>query len=165
MDRDRDPFPPLISRRSPSYERAWREFPHPTEDQGAETVALLARLSEAEQNASQACAQLAPLLEDDEAAEVVRDVGDLHAARRQALAKLIERCGGSAPTDRECRDILTQTTYETTQARTAEDAGRALDVLQRELAAEYATARQSPHLDEAQRDALAALAPEPIRLT
>ena len=158
---NRDPFPPLISPRSPSYERAWREFPHPTTHDGAETVALLARLSEAEQNASSACTRMLAALEDDEYADVVRDLSDLHAARRQALGKLIERFGGSAPIDRECRDLLVQGTDAAARARNAKEAQQALGVLRRELAAEYAAALQNAGLDEAQRTALAALAPDP----
>jgi len=160
MARDHDPYPPLISPRSPSYERAWREFPHPSQDTGAETVALLARLAEAEQNATQLCAQMLPELGDDPFAGSVRDHAELHAARRQALGKLIERFGGSPPTDAECRVILTHACDAAGHVLSADDARRVLTTMRDELAAEYDSALATPGLDEAQRAALHALAPQ-----
>lgn len=156
---DHDPFPPLISSRSPSYERAWREFPHPSEQGVAETVALLSRLSEAEHNAYRTCAQLAQVVEEDELAEEVRDMADLHGARRLALGKLIARFGGSAPTEGECRTILTRTSDAADLAQTDAAAESVIALLREELGAEYDAAQQNPCLDAEQRSALAALAP------
>jgi hypothetical protein len=150
------PYPPLISPRSPSYERAWREFPHPTQDEGAETVALLARLSEAEQNASSLCLRMLPALTD---AGPVREHADLHAARRQALGELVERFGGSPPTDADCRVLLTRAADAATQVVSADDAQRVLTTMREELAAEYASALATERLDAPTRAALRALAP------
>ena len=154
-----DPYPPLISPRSPSYERAWREFPQPSDEANAELVALVARLSEAEQNAGSLCASMAARLDDDELAEVLRDRSDLHQARRQALGKLIERFGGSPPTDAECRTILTRTSDAADPADSTADVERALEILRDELGGEYRAALAHERLEEAQRSALSALAP------
>lgn len=152
-------YPPLISPRSPSYERAWREFPHPTRDEGAETVALLARLSEAEQNASSLCRQMQPALSDAALSQLVREHVDLHAARRQKLGELVERFGGSPPTDAECRVLLTRAADAAGHVVSADDAQRVLTTMREELAAEYASALATERLDAPTRDALRALSP------
>ena len=157
----RETYPPLISPGSPSYERAWREFPHPSEKHVAEIVALLARLSEAEQNASRTCTHLAQVVEDDELGGVLRDLAELHTARRHALGKLIERFGGSPPTDRECRTILTRTSDAAEVVRTSAAAERVITQMHEELGAEYTAALKNERLDDGQRAALAALAPVP----
>jgi hypothetical protein len=159
MSRDQDAYPPLISPRSPSYERAWREFPQPGDTALAELVALFARLSEAEQNASSLCNRMLPALGDAELADVVRDHAGLHAARREALGKLIGRLGGSPPTDAECRVILSDASDAAQHVLSSADATRVLTQMRRELGAEYDAALQNPRLDETQRSALAALAP------
>jgi hypothetical protein len=152
-------YPPLISPRSPSYERAWREFPHPTQDEGAETVALLARLAEAEQNASSLCRRMLPAVSEAGLAEVVREHADLHAARRQKLGELVERFGGSPPTDAECRVLLTRAADDAGQVVSQDDAQRVLTTMRDELAAEYNSALATERLDPPTRDALRALAP------
>ena len=59
-------YPPLISPKSPSYERAWHEFAHPSSPAGHPgVIALLARLSEAEQNAAQVCSTVSAALDGD----------------------------------------------------------------------------------------------------
>ena len=123
------------------------------------TSALLARLAEAEQNATRLCSRMAPQPTDDELAEILRDRSDLHHARRQALGKLIERFGGSAPMDVECRVLLTRTSDAVDVIQTPEDVERALAILRDELGAEYRVALESSRLEEPQRSALAALAP------
>lgn len=154
-------LPPLISPRSPSYERAWREFPQPSDARVAEIVALLARLSEAEQNAASICLHMAAALSEDELADVVHDMGTLHAARRQALGKLIERFGGSPPTDSECRMILPQASDAAELVQTSADAERVVTLLRKQLAEQYDEALRTKCLDDAQRAAVAALAPIP----
>jgi hypothetical protein len=126
-------YPPLISPRSPSYERAWREFPHPTRDEGAQTVALLARLAEAEQNASSLCLRMQPALENAAVSPVVREHADLHAARRQKLGELVERFGGSPPTDAECRVLLTRAADAAAHVLSEGDAQRVLTTMREEL--------------------------------
>jgi len=155
-----DRYPPLISPRSPSYSRAWRAFHPPSDEKNAATVALLARLSEAEGNASRICKQVAPLLGADPFAELVHDHGELHNARRQALAKLIERIGGAAPTDAESRVILTQSCDAAGHVVSVRDAKRVLNVMRSELGREYDAALQNRELDTTQRSALADLVPD-----
>lgn len=152
-------YPPLISPESPSYERAWREFAQPVSERDAEVTALLSRLSEAEQNAARVCIELLAAVEDESLVDVLRDRGAVHAARRQGLAKLIERIGGSAPTDAETRDILVEACDAAPHATSDADAKRVVRTLRSELHAEYAAALQNPHLTQAQRSALASFAP------
>src|SRR5512147_2111555 len=87
---------PFVSPRSPSYERARREWRHHASTAHPQVIALLARLSEAEQNAVQAYSTVEPALQDTSFASVVRDRRALHQARREALSNLIEALGGSA---------------------------------------------------------------------
>jgi hypothetical protein len=150
----------LISPRSPSYERAWRELSEPGQFGDAATVALLARLSEAEQNAHEVCSALQSQLGADPLAETVREHAALHAARRAALGELVERLGGSAPTPEECRPLLSGALYAAEAATSAEQAKQSLLRMREELRAEYAAALDAPegaHVPPAQRDALAAL--------
>jgi hypothetical protein len=48
---DAKPYPPFITSRSPSYERARQERQHPTPAGDAQVVAVLSALAEAEENA------------------------------------------------------------------------------------------------------------------
>ena len=152
-------YPPLISPESPSYERAWHELAHPSSAGDPAVIALLSRLSEAEQNAAQVCSTLPAALGDDPLVAVLQDRAAVHTARRQALGKLIEQIGGSAPTDAECRDILVRACDEAGHAESTADAKRVLKVLRAELRGEYDAGLQSKQLDPAQRGALANLAP------
>ncbi len=152
-------YPPLVSPRSPSYERASREFLHPTRSGDPQVIALLSRLSEAEQNASQACASAAHVLRDESFAAHVREHAITHQERQQALARLITSLGGSPPTVDECRDILPQGLDAVANARSDATAKDALSVMREELGAAYGEAIDSPELNAEQRAALTRLAP------
>jgi len=155
-------YPPFISPRSPSYERAtWaRKHPTSTGDGDPQVIALFSRLSEAEQNAAEACTRVAQMLADSTVATQVREAAEIHRARRQTLVELIGELGGSAPRPSECKEILPHA--EQAIARVEYDARAAMEALramQRELSDAYAEALRSPCLDDAQRASLAPLAP------
>jgi hypothetical protein len=152
----------LISPRSPSYERAWRELSDPGQFGDAATVALLARLSEAEQNAHDVCSALQSQLGADPLADTVREHAALHADRRAALSEMVERLGGSAPTPEECRPLLSGSLYAAEAATSVEQAKQSLLLMREELRAQYAAAldaQELPQVSKAQRESLAALLP------
>jgi len=122
---------PLISPRSPTYERARREGDQPAPVDST-AVAVLARLVEAEHGAVHALRDAG--FEDEAAA---------HEQRAGKLGAMIGELGGSAPRPEESRGILTR--------------GADLDRMRRELAAEYTQAASDTALDEEQRSQLAAL--------
>lgn len=150
---------PFISSRSPSYERAREEFLHPSPPGDADIVALLARLSEAEENASQTCSMAAEMITDEKLATEVREDAAAHQARRAALAELIEALGGSAPRPDECREILVNASHALARARTDLSAMEAMKVMREELSAVYGEAIRNPLLGDQQRAALCRLAP------
>ncbi len=153
-------YPPFISPRSPSYERSIWERKHPSSTGDPQVIVLFARLSEAEQNASEACAKVAGLLMDRTVAARVRDGADVHRARREALAELIEALGGSAPRPEECREFLPHGAQAIARAEYDIDAAMAaLSVMRTELSAAYVEALGSPCLDDARRASLVELAP------
>ena len=151
---------PLISPRSPSYARAREELRHPSPTGDPEVVAVLARLSEAEENARRGCARLAGIVGDETLAEELRDDASTHQARREALVELIEALGGSAPRPEECRVILRDADEAVASARSEADAVAARGLIRTGLRAVYAEALRGPRLDEAQRAAIGALGPE-----
>ncbi|HEX7476635.1 MAG TPA: hypothetical protein VF331_02395 [Polyangiales bacterium] len=154
------PYPPFISPRSPSYERSIWERKHPTFTGDPEVIALFARLSEAEENAREACAKVAQRLTDDIVGAQVRDGAEMHRTRRAALAELIEALGGSAPRLEECRELLPHAAQAIASAEyDSRAAMTALGVMRTELSAAYAEAFRSPCLDAAQRASLVELAP------
>ena len=156
---DDETYPPLISPRSPSYERAWTEFLHPTARNSGPALAVLSELCDAEQNASEACLTLATLLSHSPFADVVRDRGALHDARRQGIGKLMERLGGSAPAPDNARVVLVQTMDSIASASSDKAAKQSLALLHKELSAAYEAAMQNESLDPQQRRALVGLAP------
>jgi len=162
---DDERYPPLISPRSPSYERGWREFLHPTATDPPQVIALLGRLSEAEHNASQICLTAASVLSDPRAQSRVRDDALMHQERRHALENLIEALGGSAPTISECREILASGLDAVALARSDGAARQALHTMRRRLSDEYEDAMRSPEINESQRAALRDLAPVPTAAT
>jgi|GEM_PF-3395911 len=155
-----DPFPPFITNESPSYERASEEFLHPSPPGEADIIALYAQLSEAEENAKQACLQKSELIEDESLALRVRDEASAHSAAREALGALIASMGGSAPRVGECRQILTRTPNEN---ESDDSMTKALSAMRDELAGMYQEAANSPLLDEAKRAALAHVQAAPER--
>lgn len=148
---DDNRYPPLMTSRSPSIERARREWQHPAPVGPAQLPALFALLSEAEANAARACGDVAKTLEAAAVQAHVGREGALHEARRQALAALVEAHGGSPPRPDECREILAGGLDAVAHATTDRDAMTALERVRSELAAVYAETLRSEFLDEAQR--------------
>lgn len=140
-----DKYPPLVTARSPSYQRARDELAKPSPPGDAAVVALVGRLVEAEHEAARAtrAAGLA-----DAAAE--------HGARAQALGELISALGGSAPRPEESRDILT---HGADAVARGPDPVAELRAMREELDALYADAARDPQLTAEQRRAIEALAP------
>jgi hypothetical protein len=132
---------------------------HPAPPGDADIIALFARLSEAEQNASQACSKIAQIVTEEELANRAREDAATHEARRQALGKLIEALGGSAPRLNECREILIRGAEAAASALSDISAMEALKVIRDELGAAYDEAIRCPLLDDKQRASLAQLAP------
>lgn len=153
-----DPYPPLISPRSPSYARARREAQNPSPAGGAEVVALVARLSEAEENARQACSKIAEIVKDESLASQVHGAAAIHQAHRETLGELIEALGGSAPRPDECRAILTRGADAVAGATSDPAALESLKVTRGELAAAYEEAIRDPLLGDVQRATLSRLA-------
>jgi len=135
------PKRPLMSDRSPSYERA-QSGTDEAPVVGAQVVALLSRLWEAEDNAAGALDQAGTN-------------AAVHRAHQAVLAKLIVAHGGSPPRADEARPILT---HAADVARAGATLPRALEQLYAELHTVYTKALASPHLDDALRAALTALA-------
>jgi hypothetical protein len=101
-----DKYPPLITSRSPSYERAREERAHPAPTTNPEIVAVLARLFELEEDARQAYLTAAEALQDDAMAQELSTAADHHERRRDALGQRISALGGAAPRPRDCRQLL-----------------------------------------------------------
>jgi len=154
MNEKDDDDRPLMTPRSPSIERARREFEHPSPTGDPEVIALLDHLSEAEQNASRACAQAAQLLKDEDLAKAASDQSALHEQHRQALGKLVEHLGGSPLRPDECRQILTHDPASITRATSDDAVMQTLGAMRTELRALYASAMTHPRLDAHQRSIL-----------
>jgi hypothetical protein len=119
---------PLITPRSPSYERAREEEKHPSPPGDAQVIAVLGRLVEAEHEATRAWT-------DEGAKEELRRQG----ARLSRLSEMITRLGGSPPRPEEGRSLLA--------------AGKTAGA----LAEEYRRAQADAALSPEQREALAKL--------
>jgi hypothetical protein len=157
---DDDPYPPLITPRSPSYERASREFLNPTTTGDPQVIAILARLCEAEHNASEVCMGVARIVASEALATQMRERAGTHHDRKQALGELIVNLGGSAPTPEECRQILVQAIDALDRASDDAAAKQVLRVMRAELRSEYDAAIASPEVSEHRRESLSQLAPE-----
>jgi hypothetical protein len=101
------PFPPLVTGRSPSYERARAERAHPSPTTDPAVIAALARLFELEEEARQAYALAAEASASDPAlAKQLQASADGHGEKRAALGQRIEELGGAPPRLEECRRLL-----------------------------------------------------------
>lgn len=154
MSLDQD-YPPLVTERSPSNERSLDQA---TDAGGADAIALLAQLSEAEENSRKAYATVAEMVTFEAASNLARDAAAEHEARRLALGALIESLGGLAPRRDQCREVLTHGTEAVARASTETEGLAALELLRDELAITYSQALESSVLDEAQRAAVAGFA-------
>jgi hypothetical protein len=154
-----DPLPPLISPRSPSYERARRELAHPSPAGDADVIAVLGQLVEAEHGASRACQAAAQATRDPALAARIAAAAAEHQARLAALGELVTGLGGSPPRPEESREILTHGADEVSRATSDEGIVAALRAMREELGVLYAAAAADGRIDAARRSALAALAP------
>jgi hypothetical protein len=102
------PFPPLVTGRSPSYERARAERAHPSPTADPAIVAALARRFELEEEARQAYVLAAEASASDEALVAKLEASaHHHTLERAALGKRLEELGGAPPRLEECRYLLT----------------------------------------------------------
>jgi hypothetical protein len=152
-------LPPLISPRSPSYERARRELKNPSPSGDADMIALLNQLVEAEQDASRASLAASQALHDAALARRVGEAAAEHQARIHALGELVAALGGSPPRPEESREILTHGADEVTRATSDEAILSTLRAMRDELVALYTQAARDERLDPARRASLAALSP------
>lgn len=129
---------PLITSRSPTFERAQKERAHPSPPGDEAVVAVLARLVELEHDAARAVV-------------AAREDPTDHVLRAKGLGEMIEELGGSPPRAEESRELLHNGAAEVSRSA---DAQATLRAMRDELAAAYAEAAADPALSEAQRDAL-----------
>ena len=160
------PYPPLITARSPSYERARRELAHPAPVGDAGVVAILGKLYEAEENARAALAAAAEVVATPGLSAQLADAANVHAERRDALGALVVARGGLPPKPEQVRQLL-EHGEDAVRNWVLGDGARDVDeavlqqlvAMRRELEAAYAEAIGDPDLGDAQRDAVRALAP------
>jgi hypothetical protein len=129
---------PLITSRSPSYERAQKERENPSPPGDEAVIALLARLVELEHDAARAVV-------------AAGDDPTNHLLRARGLGEMIDELGGSPPRPEESRELLANGAAEVARST---DAQATLGAMREELAAAYDEAARDPALTEAQRDAL-----------
>src|SRR5690242_6099063 len=97
---------PLISSRSPSYERAREERKHPSPTADPNLVAKLARQLEAHENARGAYLAGAEAASDEALRKRMEAAAGVHAASARALADRLTELGAAAPREGEIRQVL-----------------------------------------------------------
>jgi hypothetical protein len=97
---------PLISSRSPSYERAREERKHPSPTADPQLVARLARQLEAHENARAAHQAGAEAASDDGLRKRLEAAAGSHAASARALADRLTELGAAPPRGSEIRQVL-----------------------------------------------------------
>jgi uncharacterized protein (TIGR02284 family) len=151
-----DKDPPLVSPRSPSYERAREELANPSPPGEAQVVAMLNGLVEAEHEAERACREAAHAAKDRGLAIGLRLHIAEHAGRAQALSEMVTALGGSPP-----RADEVQPTHAAEVGRATSDAQmqEVLDKMRTDLRAAYDRALADPSLGPTHREAIQRLAP------
>jgi uncharacterized protein (TIGR02284 family) len=153
---------PLVSPRSPSLARAWRELRHPSPTGDPIAVGLLNELVEVEHDARSACVAAAHQLAAPELVDRVRAAAGVHAERLTALGTLVEHLGGSPPTAAECRSLLVHGASEIQRASSDAAVTAELNAMYAELEHAYAKALAYPGLTDRHRELLRHLAsPQP----
>jgi hypothetical protein len=154
---------PLISYRSPSYERARRELAHPSPTTDPRIIALLAFLVEAEDNARVAYAKAATLVSDEDFYEQLESAAGTHEERENDIGRLITELGGSPPRPGECRRVLEVEEADLAEAARELDPDHAvlgvLRELREKLSSLYQRTAADPLLSPAQQSAVKHLAP------
>ena len=139
------PFPPLISDRSPSYERARAERANPSPTADPIVVATLARLFELEEEAAQAYLAAAEASASDEALALqLQGSAEAHAQARTALGERLEALGAAPPREGECRPLLAHGAEAVKRAPDAAARAAELRALEHELSAAHAAAPPVP---------------------
>lgn len=106
-----DRYPPLVSDRSPSFERARREHAHPSPTTDPDVIARLNRLVEAEHHAVTIYTAALDVDVVARAPNAVRELELLNASHdthMRALAYLVSTLGGAAPRPNECEPVLSR---------------------------------------------------------
>jgi hypothetical protein len=141
MKRDEN-GPPLITSRSPSYERAREERRNPAPTSDPELVAMIARVAEAEDNAREAFATAAAQVVDGTLAERLAAQAGIHAARLEALGERLEQLGAARPRPGESRAILAHGAKDVQRAGSDQERLELLDRIAEELTREVEQARR-----------------------
>jgi hypothetical protein len=103
----KDEYPPLISDRSPSYERAREERKHPSPTADPNEVAALARQFERAEHARQTYAAGAAAAKDKALADRLAATAATHESTRRELAEKLEKLGAAPPRLEDVRAQLT----------------------------------------------------------
>ncbi|GAB4562757.1 MAG: hypothetical protein Tsb0020_11310 [Haliangiales bacterium] len=148
-DRDR----PLISARSPSYERARHERESPSASPDPMLVATLGRLCEAEYDAAHLCDVAAELLAPDGGAgaderpeaphNLVRGLVAIHEHHRDALAATLVELGAAAPRLGDHARVLSCDPSDLRYGRSAPEIVAAVAAGEAELATYYQKAQRA----------------------
>ncbi len=153
--KDSESGPPLITSRSPSYERAREERRHPSPTSDPELVALIARLAEAEENAREAFATAAGQVRDTALAERLATTERTHADRVAAIGAVLSSLGAAPPRAGEARAVLDHGAADVRRAGSDAEVEQVLARVSSELAGEHDRARRDPRLGAAVSEALA----------
>ena len=130
----KDDYPPLISDRSPSYERAREERKHPSPTADPTEVAALAQEFERAEHARKTYAAGAAAAKDNALAERLAATAATHEAKRRELGEKIEKLGGAPPRLEDVRTSLAHGPRDVTDAIDDRGIEAALAGLDAELA-------------------------------
>ena len=127
-------YPPLITDRSPSYERAREERKHPSPAAAPHEIARLVWDFERFEHARKTYAAAAAAARDASLAERCAAKAAAHEAHRDELAAEIEALGGTPPRLEDVHASLEYGPYDIADARDDRDLEAALSGLDAELA-------------------------------
>lgn len=108
MTKEKQDYPPLVSNRSPSIERARREHAHPSPTADPDLIARLNRLVEAEHNAAAMVATAVDLARDPALADELAAMAAVHQEHARTLADVVSALGGAAPRPDQSAQVLSR---------------------------------------------------------
>lgn len=164
MTKEKQDYPPLISNRSPSVERARREHEHPSPTTDPELIARLNRLVEAEHDAAGMVNAAMDIARDPALADELVAMAALHQEHARTLADVVSALGGAAPRADQSTQVLSRSPGDLAYVQSDIELLAMLAATADELIARYDDAVSHPSLPSESAQVVAQLAGEVRRM-
>ena len=164
MSKNEQEYPPFITGRSPSVERARHEREHPSPTTDPEIIARLNILVEAEHNAAGMLTAAVDVARDPALADELTVMSALHQEHAQTLAEVVSSLGGAAPAPAQVTQVLSRSPGDLAYVQSDTELLAILAATEDEMVARHDDTSMHPSLPSESAQILSQLGSETRRM-